>query len=160
MGIFKHPGATLDKPTERKTDSDSRVPAPRQREHVHDVAEGLPTKAEAGNAKGDEPPAERSPRRANESDETMTEQQVLDDTTSAAAHADPMVADERTKLTVALPSSVNSLLSRLAKDSGYNKTTTLVRAVRLLGTVEDALRDGGRVTVTHADGVRERLTLL
>lgn len=66
---------------------------------------------------------------------------------------------DRVRLSVDLPAGDAATLVDVARETGFNKTSTLVRAIRLLADLQRTVRDGGEVILTHADGTRERLLL-
>lgn len=61
------------------------------------------------------------------------------------------------RLTADVPVADANLLARVAELTGYNKVTTIVRAIRVLASLEEAERKGGEVTITYPDKTRERL---
>lgn len=63
------------------------------------------------------------------------------------------------RLSVDIPADDADRLAETAASTGYNKVTTLMRAIRLLFDLERAVQNGGHVTLTHRDGTRERLLL-
>lgn len=83
----------------------------------------------------------------------------------ATPHIEPHIeqgtdeAPARVKVTVEIPVEDNKLLGRLAKRAGYNKVTMLVRAIRVLGMLEDAKADGGRIIVERSHGRSQELLL-
>jgi hypothetical protein len=64
-----------------------------------------------------------------------------------------------TRLTADLPNQDASLLADLAVRTGFNKVTTLVRALRVLDILEKARAAGATVVIENEDGTRERLLL-
>ena len=64
------------------------------------------------------------------------------------------------RLTVDLPHDAVEQLAETSLVSGYNKTTTLMRAIRLLADLTRHVRAGGEVLLVAADGSKERLRLL
>ena len=64
------------------------------------------------------------------------------------------------RLSVDLPVDDANRLEEVSRRSGYNKVTTLMRAIRLLADLDAHERAGGEVTLTNADGSKERLRLL
>lgn len=65
-----------------------------------------------------------------------------------------------TRLTVDLPSDATEQLAKTAAESGYNKTTTLMRAIRLLADLTRHVRANGEILLVAEDGSKERLRLL
>lgn len=63
------------------------------------------------------------------------------------------------RLTLDIPVDDANKLAETAARTGYNKTTTLMRAIRLLFDLERVVRDGGQITLTLRDGTKERLLL-
>lgn len=80
---------------------------------------------------------------------------------SAAAKRPQRSLEERglVRLTLDVPADDANKLVETADRTGYNKTTTVMRAIRLLFDLERVVRDGGQVTLTHADGTKERIIL-
>lgn len=73
---------------------------------------------------------------------------------------DPTPTDPQTvRLTANLPVADSRLLDETAKLTGYNKLTTLVRAIRVLAEVEKVVSAGGEVILKEASGSRSRLIL-
>lgn len=66
---------------------------------------------------------------------------------------------ETRRLTADLPTADSDLLAETAELTGFNKVTTLVRAIRVLADLERVVRDGGEVILKDADGTRSRLLL-
>lgn len=64
-----------------------------------------------------------------------------------------------TRLTADLPNRDADLLTNLSQRTGYNKLTTLIRALRILDVIEDARERGETVIIERSDGSRERLLL-
>ena len=64
------------------------------------------------------------------------------------------------RLSVDLPVEDANRLEEVSRRSGYNKVTTLMRAIRLLADLDAHERGGGEVILTGTDGTRERLRLL
>ena len=63
------------------------------------------------------------------------------------------------RLTADLPTADSDLLNETATLTGYNKLTTLIRAIRVLADLEKVVRAGGEVIIKEADGSRSRLIL-
>jgi len=64
-----------------------------------------------------------------------------------------------TRLTADLPARDAATLAEVADETGFNKVTTLVRAIRVLAELVRAERAGGELTIKYADGRRERLII-
>src|SRR4051794_12398682 len=65
----------------------------------------------------------------------------------------------RTRLTADLPDQDADTLAEVARETGFNKVTTLIRAIRVLAELVRAENDGGELTIKYADGRRERLII-
>ena len=63
------------------------------------------------------------------------------------------------RLTANLPADAGQELDEAARATGFNKLTTLVRAIRVFSELLDAERRGGQVIIQEADGSRARLLL-
>jgi hypothetical protein len=61
--------------------------------------------------------------------------------------------------TADLPTRDADTLAEVARGSGFNKVTTLVRAVLVLAELTRAASEGGELTTEYPDGRRERLIL-
>lgn len=86
----------------------------------------------------------------------------LESIRAKTTQAEQAAADEapsRVKITAELPTRDNEELGRIAKLTGYNKVTTLVRAIRVLALLEDAKDAGGRIVVEKRGGERSELLL-
>ena len=68
-------------------------------------------------------------------------------------------AKETTRLSADLPLRDAATLASLAKETGFNKVTTLVRAIRVLAELVRAEDEGGQLVIKYPDGRRERLLL-
>ena len=64
-----------------------------------------------------------------------------------------------TRLTADLPARDAATLAEVADETGFNKVTTLVRAIRVLAELVRAENAGGELTIKYADGRRERLII-
>lgn len=64
-----------------------------------------------------------------------------------------------TRLTADLPARDAATLAEVADETGFNKVTTLVRAIRVLAELVRAESAGGELTIKYADGRRERLII-
>ncbi len=71
----------------------------------------------------------------------------------------PGVPKGKTRITADVPTKDADLLSSLAERTGYNKVTTLIRALRVLDVLERARNEGSDLQIVHKDGSRERLLL-
>ncbi|MCW2818850.1 MAG: hypothetical protein JWR42_1637 [Marmoricola sp.] len=67
---------------------------------------------------------------------------------------------ETSRLSADLPVADAAVLDELARETGTNKVTALVRALRIMRELVTAEREGGVLTIQHADGSRERLRFL
>jgi hypothetical protein len=56
------------------------------------------------------------------------------------------------RLTADLPTADSDTLIRVARSTGFNKVTTLIRAIRLLALVEDERADGATIRIHRPDG--------
>lgn len=63
------------------------------------------------------------------------------------------------RLTADLPEDDAETLARVAESTGFNKVTTLVRAIRVLALLDDAEQQGAHFTIRYPDGQRERLII-
>lgn len=63
------------------------------------------------------------------------------------------------RLTADLPRKDAELLTGLAKRTGFNKVTTLVRALRVMDVLERAKDQGSDILIVNPDGSKERLLL-
>jgi len=63
------------------------------------------------------------------------------------------------RLTADLPADVWDLLNETAERSGYNKLTTLVRAIRVFAELQETVDEGGEIILKEKDGTRARLIL-
>jgi len=70
-------------------------------------------------------------------------------------------ADEETRvrLFIDLPCQDATLLKDLSRQTRYNKTTTVIRALRVLRDLLQVLEGGGQVILARGDGSRQRLLL-
>lgn len=66
-------------------------------------------------------------------------------------------ADGKRRLTADLPADVAETLDETARLLGYNKLTTLIRALRVFGALVQVEKAGGSVVITEADGTRSKL---
>lgn len=66
---------------------------------------------------------------------------------------------QRTKLTVALPPDDLRLLDQIA-EAWTNKTTALIRAIRMAAYLHDAASSGSKVIVEDRDGSRREIVIL
>lgn len=66
---------------------------------------------------------------------------------------------QTTRLTADLPDHDADTLAEVAQETGFNKVTTLVRAIRVLAELVKAERDGGQLIIKYPDGRRERLII-
>ena len=64
-----------------------------------------------------------------------------------------------TRLTADVPESDAHLLAETAQTTGFNRVTTLIRAIRVLAELIKAEDAGGKIQITYPDGTRERLLL-
>lgn len=64
------------------------------------------------------------------------------------------------RLSADVPERDFDALEDLAAATGFNKLTTLVRAIRVLAELVKAQDAGGDVTINYPDGTRERLRFL
>lgn len=65
----------------------------------------------------------------------------------------------RTRLSADIRAEDAALLGWLSHATGYNKVTTLVRAIRVLAELVRAEQDGGELTIKYPGGRRERLII-
>lgn len=73
----------------------------------------------------------------------------------------PSLADRGlVRATFDIPREEADLLEETAKVSRFNKTTTFIRALRLLAELDRHARDGGQIILVAADGTKERLRIL
>lgn len=63
------------------------------------------------------------------------------------------------RLSADLPQRDAETLEEVARATGFNKVTTLVRAIRVLAELVRAENAGGELTIKYADGRRERLII-
>lgn len=63
------------------------------------------------------------------------------------------------RVTADVPTRDANLLAELARRTGYNKVTTLLRAIRILDVLEKAQAEGADLIIINRDGSRERLVL-
>jgi len=80
-------------------------------------------------------------------------------TDTARTAGSTLASRDRVRLTFDVPTEDANALAVLARRTGYNKVTTLLRALRVLADLDQVIRDGGSVVLEHADGTRERLLL-
>jgi len=80
-------------------------------------------------------------------------------TDTARAAGSTLASRDRVRLTFDVPTEDANALAELARRTGYNKVTTVLRALRVLADLDQVIRDGGSVVLEHADGTRERLLL-
>jgi hypothetical protein len=69
------------------------------------------------------------------------------------------VEPPKKRLTADLPAQDADTLARIAQFTGFNKVTTLIRAIRVLAELVRAESKGGEVMIKYPDGTRERLII-
>jgi hypothetical protein len=80
-----------------------------------------------------------------------------DENLKAALTNDDAAEGQPVRLIANISASDAEVLTSLAQQAGYNRATTLVRAIRVFASLAEAEDAGGTITVTYPDGRRERV---
>jgi hypothetical protein len=83
---------------------------------------------------------------------------TIDDLAAEGAPAESERRPTR-RLTADLPVQDADTLAEVARETGFNKVTTLIRAIRVLAELVRAERQGGELTIKYPGGRRERLII-